>query len=603
MKGNPSLVPTTWNLDSIFSGGSRSTQFAKFLTRWERDAQVLAEQIAMYLQPQGSQDFAQLWLDAQQLAARQREAGAFVSCLGAQNTKDIAVKPLRTRVAQNSAMLATLMTDLEAGLAAMSEATWQRLFDNPQLKEIRFSLEERRAWMQDRLPADLEKLNVDLAVDGYHAWGQLYDTLVGRMTVPVEENGQVHRVSPGQAANFLTVPDHKQRVKAFYNWEQSWSEVADLCAESLNHLAGYRLALYRQRGWTTVLHEPLRVNRMKAETLDTLWGVVADHKGVFVEYLQRKARLFNVERLDWSDVGAPLADMGKTFTFEQARDFIVSQFSHFSAPMADFANQCFEQRWIEAENRPNKRPGGFCTTFPLREQSRIFVTFSGSPGNVATLAHELGHAYHQHVMHGLPQFASNYAMNVAETASTFAEMIVANAALGQAANTKERLVLLEDKVQHSVTMFMNIHARFLFETRFYEARKQGWVGVQELNHLMAEAQKEAFVDSLASYHPYFWASKLHFYSTGVPFYNFPYTFGYLFSTGLYVRFLEQGPGFADRYVNLLRDTGSMTVENLALTHLGVDLTKPVFWEQAMEYLVSDATRFLQETEQWTSWQE
>jgi oligoendopeptidase F len=152
-------------------------------------------------------------------------------------------------------------------------------------------------------------------------------------------------------------------------------------------------------------------------------------------------------------------------------------------------------------------------------------------------------------------------------------------------------------------MFMNIHARFLFETRFYEARKQGWVGVQELNHLMAEAQKEAFVDSLASYHPYFWASKLHFYSTGVPFYNFPYTFGYLFSTGLYVRFLEQGPGFADRYVNLLRDTGSMTVENLALTHLGVDLTKPVFWEQAMEYLVSDATRFLQETEQWTSWQE
>ncbi|MNJ55411.1 Oligoendopeptidase F, plasmid [compost metagenome] len=224
------------------------------------------------------------------------------------------------------------------------------------------------------------------------------------------------------------------------------------------------------------------------------------------------------------------------------------------------------------------------------------MTFGGTVSNVSTLAHELGHAYHQYLMDELPQFNQDYAMNVAETASTFAEMIVADALVKNASDDKQKLSLLADKIGSSISFFMNIHARFLFETRFYERRKHGALSADELSLLMEEAQREAYHGALASYHPHFWASKLHFYITGVPFYNFPYTFGYMFSTGLYARAQREGESFAAKYDALLQDTGRMSVEELASKHLGVDLTKPDFWREAMAVAVADVEAFLKLTE-------
>ncbi|MNI08947.1 Oligoendopeptidase F, plasmid [compost metagenome] len=224
------------------------------------------------------------------------------------------------------------------------------------------------------------------------------------------------------------------------------------------------------------------------------------------------------------------------------------------------------------------------------------MTYGGTANNVATLAHELGHGYHQHVMNDMPALAQEYAMNVAETASTFAEMIVADAGVKNASNDEERISLLEDKIQRAVAYFMNIHARFIFETNFYEERQQGLVSVDRLNELMVSAQKLAFKDSLSSYHPHFWAAKLHFYATDVPFYNFPYTFGYLFSAGIYAKALQEGAAFEDKYAALLRDTGSMTVEELAQKHMGVDLTGPEFWQSAVDMAIADVKLFMELTE-------
>jgi oligoendopeptidase F len=256
----------------------------------------------------------------------------------------------------------------------------------------------------------------------------------------------------------------------------------------------------------------------------------------------------------------------------------------------------FEQQWIEAEDRAGKAPGGFHTFFPESGQSRIFMTYSGTLSNVSTLAHELGHGFHTYAMRDMHVLNRNYAMNVAETASTFAEMIVADAAIKNAASKEEKLSLLEDKIQRSVALLMNIHARFIFETRFYEERKQGIVSTSRLNQLMEEAQKEAYGDALAEYHPLFWASKLHFYITGVPFYNFPYTFGFLFSLGIYAEALTAGQGYEEKYIALLKDSASMTVEDLAKKHLKADLTQKGFWEKAVQLCINDVEEFLALTE-------
>jgi oligoendopeptidase F len=224
------------------------------------------------------------------------------------------------------------------------------------------------------------------------------------------------------------------------------------------------------------------------------------------------------------------------------------------------------------------------------------MTYSGTTQNLFTLAHELGHAYHSYVMKDLPPLVQNYAMNVAETASTFAELIVIDASIKQAKTKEEKIALLDDKLQATTAYFMDIHSRFLFEKRFYEQRKQGSLGISQLCELMEGAQKEGFAHSLSQYHPYFWASKLHFYGTDVPFYNFPYTFGYLFSMGIYARALEEGASFASKYVELLCDTGRMTVEDLAARHLGVDLTQPDFWQSAVRLSLADVDEFLRLTE-------
>jgi oligoendopeptidase F len=304
-----------------------------------------------------------------------------------------------------------------------------------------------------------------------------------------------------------------------------------------------------------------------------------------------KAKQIGKSRLAWQDMDAPVATSNAKIPYAEAAVLITSAFRQFSEGMATLAETAFADRWIEAEDRPGKRPGGFCRSFPISRQSRIFMTYSGTPGNVSTLAHELGHAYHGALVEELPPLAQDYAMNVAETASTFAEALVSDALLRRADSDAEKLALLDDRLQRAVAFCMNIRARFLFETRFYERRRSGMLEASELNELMLQAQREAFGDALSGWHPHFWAAKLHFYLTDVPFYNFPYTFGYLFSTGLVAVADREGASFSAKYDDLLRDTGVMTVESLASRHLGVDLEELGFWEDAVARVVEDVDKF------------
>lgn len=589
----------TWDLEVFFHGGSESSEFTNYLDELEKDIASFRSQV------EGKRGTSEInvvatwreWISQlQNLAPRLRHGSAFTGCLLAQNVKDQKAKILSGRVQQIQAAYASVLTVVDEQILKVDKQSWESILSDDQIKPVRFTLEEIQRRAMDKLPPEQEALASNLAVDGYHGWGELYNTVVGRISIPFEQNGETVSLSVGQAENKMNSGDRNVRSKVFNNYVEAWEKDAELCASALNHLAGYRLNLYRSRGWDSVLKEPLDINRMSETTLNAMWDTIDSKKDVFVAYLQRKAKLLGLEKLSWYDVSAPISNASHTMSYDEGANFIEEQFRRFSPKLAVFTRTAFEQNWIEAEDRTGKRPGGFCTSFPLKKQSRIFMTYSGTASNLATLAHELGHAYHQHVMNDLPPMSQNYAMNVAETASTFAEMIVADAAVKNARTEDERLALLEDKARRSVSFFMNIHARFIFEKQFYEARKKGLVGVAQLNEFMENAQKTAYKGALAEYHPHFWASKLHFYLTRVPFYNFPYTFGYLFSSGVYARALEEGEGFEDKYIDLLRDTGRMKVEDLAFTHLGVDLTRPDFWQSAVDLAVTDVEEFMRLTE-------
>lgn len=592
------VLPQTWNLEAFFDGGSDSPALAASLEALERDFTDLTRQVGGLTTPD-SPAAIDRWCEAldrlQGLGKQLGQAGSFVYCLTAQNVRDEPAKLLFGRVMQIDAILEAAGNDLDAKVLAVPADDWKALLADPRIQPIAFPLNERRVRAKDRMDPSRETLATDLEVDGYHGWGMLWDTIAGRITIPFEKDGKTEQLFVGQAANKFSEPDRTVRAQLFANWEAAWGKESELIAATLNHVSGFRLNLYRQRGWESVLKEPLENNRMSEATLWAMWDAVSAAKGKLLEYLKRRAKLLGCEGINWYDLDAPLTRATRKVSYDEAAGFIIDQFGRFSPRMARFAQNAFAKAWIEAEDRPGKMPGGFCTDFPQHGESRIFMTFGGEPSSVSTLAHELGHGYHTDVMTDLPPLTQRYAMNVAETASTFAELITVNAAVAQAPGMEEKLALLDEKLGNAVRYLMNIHSRFLFETAFYDARRKGPLSIDQLNELMLKAQKEGYQNGLGVYHPLFWASKGHFYSTGAPFYNFPYTFGFLFSAGIYARAMEEGPRFEQRYVDLLRDTGRATVEDLAARHLGADLTRPDFWLTGVHLFMRDADEFLRLT--------
>ncbi|MGG4410292.1 M3 family oligoendopeptidase [Niallia taxi] len=589
------MYADVWDLEVFFPGGSSSPEFTKHLEETGVKIEEFTKTVKEYAPSDGITDRKTVrnLIDMFEGTVQKiRQAGAFVSCLQAQNMHDKDADALRGKVTELSASFQNGLTIFDGKLSQYENDQWKLLLEDEKLHELSFVLTERRTNAVQRLSEKEEMLINKLSVDGYHGWGQMYDTVVGSMQIPFEENGHVSYLSVGQAANKFSHPNREVRQKVFAEWEKAWNEKGALLSKTLNHLAGFRLNTYEMRNWDNVLKEPLEYNRMDEKTLTAMWRVISNNKKPLVEFLNRKAKLLGLEKLSWFDVDAPIGKTETKMTYQEGAEFILDHFAKFGEEMTSFAKTAFENNWIEAEDRQGKRPGGFHTYFPESAQSRIFMTYSGTPSNVSTLAHELGHGFHTYAMKDMHTLNRNYAMNVAETASTLAEMIVSDAAVKNASSEEEKLVLLEDKIQRSVALLMNIHARFIFETSFYEERRKGLVSKERLNELMVTAQKEAFGDALEEYHPSFWGSKLHFYITGVPFYNFPYTFGYLFSLGIYAKAIQEGKGYEEKYIALLKDTASMTVEELAKKHLDVDLTDDAFWASAIKVCIEDVEEFL-----------
>lgn len=570
----------TWDLNGIFSGGSRSQALHDELGQIKNAIDALESL-------KSCESFSELVEKMQEVDASLRECDAFILCLQSQNNEDEQANQLRAEFSALEANFLLFGNSFDDFLVKMDEASFQLLVSHCQ--PVRFVLEERRIRARMKLPCEKEDVITALSVDGYHSWGELYPMLVGEIRISFQQ----HSLSFGQAENKLADPDRKIREGVFTQLEGVWKSKGPLFSQVLNHIAGFRLQVYKQRGWNDPLEEPLFENRMSKATLDAMWSAADEFKKPLLAFMQAKAELLGADELAWYDMEAPLFDAkAELFAYDTGAQIVIDSLERFHPQMGEFARKACSEKWIEAEDRSGKRPGGYCVLFPKSRQSRIFMTYSGTMVNISTLAHEIGHAYHNAMVADLPSFSQNYRMNIAETASTFAEHILSDALLAQAKTREEKLKILSDRLQRSVIFMMNIHARFLFETKFYEERKNKFLSPDELCSLMQNAQETAYCKGLSDWHPYFWAAKLHFYFTGVAFYNFPYTFGYLLSLGIYHRAKSEGEAFAHQYDAMLRESGMMSAENLVQKHLSIDLTKPDFWRGACSAAVEDVDTFL-----------
>jgi len=464
------------------------------------------------------------------------------------------------------------------------------------LTEHRFLLEEAKKEGQYLLSDAEEMLIAKMSNTGSKAWTNLQNILTSTLLVEMEKEGENVSLPLPAVRNLAYDKDPAVRKAAYEAELAAYKKVEESSAAALNGIKGEVLTVSELRGFETPLHETLFQSRMEKETLDAMFDAIRESLPSFRKYLKRKAALLGHEKgLPFYDLFAPMGESEMQFTYEEAMDYIVKNFSTFSPKLGQYAKEAYEKNWLDVEPREGKRGGAFCSNLHVIGESRILSNFDGSFSNMTTLAHELGHGYHGFNLKEETILNSSYPMPIAETASIFCETIVVQAALKEMSD-REAVTILEQSISDATQVIVDIYSRYLFETKLFETRKDHPLSVKELNAFMLEAQKEAYGDGLDEevLHPYMWLNKTHYYSAGRNFYNFPYAFGLLFSKGLYAIYLKRGESFVPEYDALLSVTGKKSIKEVAEL-MDIDVTKPDFFRDSLKIVERDIEKFLELT--------
>ena len=493
---------------------------------------------------------------------------------------------------QVEVQLAGVSADLQATYAKVSKFLGMIQTDittDPFLAEYHYYFEEAKKDATHLLSDELEEVLAKMSISGGKAWSQLFDFMWS--SAQGEYKGEVVTLSEIRGKAYDS--DAEVRKSAYEAELKMYDAIKEPIAFSLNHIKKEVLTTSQLRGFESPLAHTLEASRMSRETLDALLEAIREYLPNFRKYLRHKAALLGHENgLPFYDLFAPVGNSSRTFTVEESKDYLIENFKTFSADLAEMTEEFFDKHYIDFYPRKGKVGGAFCANLPMIKQSRVLTNFTGSLSDVVTLAHELGHAYHGlHIENHCP-LNQDYSMPVAETASTFNENIIMNTAIKEASD-EEKIALIESQLQDTTQIIVDIYSRYLFETAVFENREQSFMFSKDLEEMMLSAQKEAYGDGLdQSYlHPYMWACKPHYYSTGLSFYNFPYAFGGLFSKGLYAIYQEQPEGFVEKYQELLRATTVSSVEDTAKV-LGVDVSTPEFWKKALAEVAESIEAFI-----------
>lgn len=589
-----------WDLESLYAGGSQSEKLKELMTQLKIKIKMVNKELQVYKATKAINDLQYLegiLQETQNVISGWEEVDDFIICIYAQNVKDSEVMFLMDESTVIKSELTTLQIEVDLTLASLSEEDWIDFLSRKIVEPFSFYIEERRQAVKDQLPLEMEKLIRVLSINGFDGWEKQHDQMLTRLKIPLKIDGEKKEVSIGQALNqAIYSTDRHLRQNAASAIKDVCEINSDLFASVLNRIVGFRLDVYQQRGWQNLLKEALEQNRIKEETVNTMISTINQNRGFLTAYIQRKVELEQLDKPTWHDVEYPSFATTKKISYEDAVEIIIKQFHNFSEKAGKFAKKAFEAGWIETENRPDKAEGGFCASLPIAKKSRIFLTFRENYQDVVTIAHELGHAYHNHILHEEPTFAQKKGPSVAEMASTFMENLVLDAVINQTTNEKEKLALLELKISNGLKYIGTIPNMFQFELKLYEKRKKGVLTAEEISNLIAEAEENLYEGLIEELNVYKWMYISHFYDTEKAFYNIPYTIGYLFSNGIYALAKEKGGGFTEHYDELLRNSGRMTVEQLANEYLGQDLTKTEFWEGALQPLREAIEEYLHLTE-------
>ena len=507
--------------------------------------------------------------------------------------------------AANAAMAPLMRAVMGSSLASNAFSRYLASLENldaiidadDELKARAFALREAAEDAKHQLPEALEKPVLKMQLSGGEAFSQLRDKLDA--TLLVDYDGKQIPLSAVRALAYDGDADTRRRA---YEAElASYKKIELPMSFCLNNLKAEGETMAALKGYKGVLDMALAHSRMDEKTLEAMWTAIREALPELREYFKAKGRLLGHENgLPFYDLFAPVGQSTRTYTVEEARALLLDLFGKFCPEMGEMMRTAFDEGWIDMFPREGKSGGAFCSGYYAKNISRVMTNFAGSASDVSTLAHELGHAFNNRMLHHKPIMMTETPMPLAETASTFNETLLISQLL-KTATPEEELTLLDSCLTEQTQTMVDIYSRFLFEQKVVAAQADHALDVDELKETMLWAQEQSYGDGLdPEYrHPYMWACKSHYYSTGVHFYNFPYAFGGLFARGLYARYEKEGEAFVPVYCDLLSRFGSDTIANVTAS-VGIDVTTPDFWREAVESVLVQVRRFVELADQETA---
>ncbi|QGU95542.1 M3 family oligoendopeptidase [Clostridium bovifaecis] len=462
------------------------------------------------------------------------------------------------------------------------------------LKEHNFYLKEIVEKSKYLLSDKEEAIVAKMKNTGSNAWTKLKDFITSTLLVDIEVDGEEKKLPLSLVRNMAHDKDASIRKRAYEAELKAYGKIDDTAAACLNGIKGEVITVSKLRGYKSPLEETLIKSRIDEKILDSMLTAMKESMPIFWKFYRRKGEMLgNKNGLPFYDLFAPVGEVNMKFTYDEAKEFIVKNFRTFSERLADFATKAFEENWIDAEPREGKVGGAFCENIHPLGESRIMSNFSGSFSDVVTLAHELGHGYHGECLKNESILNSEYPMPIAETASTFCETIIKQAAIKNSSR-EEAFTILENEISDAGQVIVDIYSRFLFESELFKRREESSLSTEELKEIMLNAQKEAYGDGLDEkyLHPYMWVNKPHYYYADTNFYNFPYAFGLLFSKGLYAEYLKRGKSFVEDYDRLLEVTGKNNLRDVAAL-MGINIASIDFWRSSLKLVEDDIEKFIE----------
>ena len=489
-------------------------------------------------------------------------------------------------IANDASLVGSAITRFVGSIENLEELIAQ----SEKLQTVAFALREMKQSAAHVIPAEIEPWMLQMKLSGGSAFSQLRDKLDSTHTVDYRGESLPLPAVRGMAYD----GDASVRKDAYEAEIASYKKIELPMSYCLNAIKMEARTIAKAKGFASVLDMTLDQNRMDRETLDAMITAIQEYLPHFRRYLRAKAKyLGHADGLPFYDLFAPVGKASKAYTIEEAREVLLREMGKFTPAMAQFMDNAFQQRWIDVYPKEGKGGGAFCAGAHEYDRSLILTNYQGSFSDISTLAHELGHAWHNRCMAGLPYCLTGTPMPLAETASIFNETMLAHQVLKNATE-EEQFTLLEASLMEVTQTCVDILSRYLFETEVIDTRADHAMTVDELKDCMLRAQDATYGDGLAKdvRHPYMWACKSHYYSSGYNFYNFPYAFGELFGKGVFAQYLKEGEAFVPKYNQLLRSCGSGTIAEVAAS-VGIDVRQADFWRASLEVVKEEIDTFCQ----------